>query len=386
MVSQLIDNSKSNIWDISTRSRTSAFSWRGQFTPDLVKLLFDNFDTGFGLVIDPFMGSGTVINEAIARGRDTVGIEINPAAFILAEVFRLANVSKVIRANSLELLTKQINELADGAGTGNATQDLISLINETKNKNLLILAKALLLISMGDGSTTSYLRVKKAISQLEEVLSGIPEYDGICKLEIGDSRNMNLEDASVGFLVTSPPYINVFNYHQNYRPAVELLEYEVLEYAKSEIGSNRKFRSNRLFTVVQYGLDMSQFLSELARVMMPNAVAVLVIGRESNVRGMSFRNAVIVEDILLTFKTFTLIDKQYRKFTSRFGIIVYEEILVIKRNKVPKIPSPDLVLKNARVVTRKHLESWVKSQSGQALQDLNQTIEKIETILPSKLH
>ena len=323
MVSQLTDNSKCNIWDISTRSRTSAFSWRGQFTPDLVKLLFDNFDTEFGLVIDPFMGSGTVINEAIARGRDTVGIEINPAAFILAEVFRLANVSKVIRANSLDLLTKQINELADGAGTGDATQDLISLINNTKNKNLLILAKALLLISMGDGSTTSYLRVKKAISQLEEVLSGIPEYGGICKLEIGDSRNMNLEDASVGFLVTSPPYINVFNYHQNYRPAVELLEYEVLEYAKSEIGSNRKFRSNRLFTVVQYGLDMSQFLSELARVMMPNAVAVLVIGRESNVRGMSFRNAEIVEDILLTFKTFTLIDKQHRKFTSRFGTVVY---------------------------------------------------------------
>ena len=68
----------------------------------------------------------------------------------------------------------------------------------------------------------------------------------------------NINNDSIDFVITSPPYINVFNYHQNYRKSVEATGFNVLEVARSEIGSNRKFRSNRFLTVIQYALDIYQ--------------------------------------------------------------------------------------------------------------------------------
>jgi hypothetical protein len=65
-------------------------------------------------------------------------------------------------------------------------------------------------------------------------------------------------------IVTSPPYINVFNYHQNHRAILELLGFDLAATsAASELGSNRKNRGNRFRTVIQYALDMEAALESL---------------------------------------------------------------------------------------------------------------------------
>ena len=58
------------------------------------------------------------------------------------------------------------------------------------------------------------------------------------------------------------------------------LAYNVLAIACSEIGSNRQNRANRFPTVVQYSLDMSLALLEIARITRPAALSILVVGRE----------------------------------------------------------------------------------------------------------
>ncbi|HHQ6001907.1 TPA: DNA methyltransferase, partial [Morganella morganii] len=95
-----------------------------------------------------------------------------------------------------------------------------------------------------------------------------------CYLE--DARFTSLPDKSIDAVITSPPYINVFNYHQNYRPAIELLNWKPLDAAKSEIGANRKFRQNRFLTVVQYAIDMGMTLNELVRITRDNAKIIMV--------------------------------------------------------------------------------------------------------------
>ncbi|HRF93979.1 MAG TPA: hypothetical protein PLZ51_02230, partial [Aggregatilineales bacterium] len=69
---------------------------------------------------------------------------------------------------------------------------------------------------------------------------------------LADARAMPVPQQSIDFVLTSPPYINVLNYHQQYRTSIESFGYNILQIAKSEIGSNRKHRSNRFLTVIQY--------------------------------------------------------------------------------------------------------------------------------------
>ena len=99
-----------------------------------------------------------------------------------------------------------------------------------------------------------------------------------------DARNIPLTDSSVNLVITSPPYINVHNYHQQYRASMESLQWNLIEVAKSEIGSNRKFRGNRFLTVVQFCLDIAQTIRELLRVCDSDAQIIFIVGRESNVR------------------------------------------------------------------------------------------------------
>jgi len=48
---------------------------------------------------------------------------------------------------------------------------------------------------------------------------------------------------------------------------MEALSWNVLKVAKSEIGSNRKHRSNRFLTVIQFCLDIAQTFNEMVRVL-----------------------------------------------------------------------------------------------------------------------
>src|SRR5690606_24999289 len=125
------------------------------------------------------------------------------------------------------------------------------------------------------------------------------------------------------------------NYHQNYRPAVEKIGWSVLPAARTEIGSNRKNRQNRFLTVIQYCVDMMQALSEMERLVSETGNVVLVVGRESKVRGVAFSNSEIVATLAEGLPNLRFTRWQERKFTNRFGAVIYEDILAFKVDKNP---------------------------------------------------
>ena len=108
---------------------------------------------------------------------------------------------------------------------------------------------------------------------------------------------------------------------------MELLGWNVLRVARSEIGSNRKHRSNRFLTVVQYAIDMWQALLEMHRILRPDGRVVIIVGRESNVRGVSFQNGRIVSALAVGGAGFRFDQRQERKFKTKFGETIYEDIL-----------------------------------------------------------
>ncbi|MGH2506220.1 MAG: DNA methyltransferase, partial [Ktedonobacteraceae bacterium] len=70
--------------NLTNKSRTSLFPWRGQFSPELVEVLLDQYSQSSYTILDPFVGSGTTLFEAARKGFKCYGSEINPSAIEMA--------------------------------------------------------------------------------------------------------------------------------------------------------------------------------------------------------------------------------------------------------------------------------------------------------------
>jgi len=331
--------------DLANKFRTSIFPWRGQFSPELVELFLDKYSQDTSVVLDPFVGSGTTLFEAARKGLTCYATEINPSAFEMASTAYFVNlplaerkkviqtavafVEDCIRPFTWNLFSYQDQELPPQQ-VFNDSEELVfkTMLQQTEDEPLVysLLVNAIIrYMSYPIPRTeTDFLR---ALQEHAKIVKSIPYSKRACKVFHADARCIPLPDQSVDLIITSPPYINVFNYHQNNRPAMELIGWDLLTIARSEIGSNRKNRQNRFLTVVQYILDMLDVLKEMRRLLSAGGRAIIVVGRESNIRGLSFKNGLLVAAIALGATDFHFEARQERKFKNKFGEIIYEDIL-----------------------------------------------------------
>lgn len=172
--------------------------------------------------------------------------------------------------------------------------------------------------SSGRGDLTS--SVRRACASVKSDLTSLPHVKSPIRAELCDAREVHrILRASTDLILTSPPYINVFNYHQNHRALLEVLGFDLLKVAESEIGSNRKNRANRFRTVVQYALDMESCLSSFALSLKKGGLLILVVGYQSQVRGIPFSNSGILRDLAQTVGCYTSGGERHRVFLNRFG-------------------------------------------------------------------
>lgn len=361
--------------NVSYKSKTSRFPWRGQFSPEFIDYLIDTVFATCSVIYDPFCGSGTVLYEASIKGKRSFGSELNPAAWCLSNTLLLNSLSDSERKNLLRELDEIFSSIT-------SSHELIRAAKDLEFSPLSISLYSILLLGAGSSKVYDLEKFRKAYKFIYNFIGTIEAYKekSICYLE--DSRKCSLLDESVDGIITSPPYINVFNYHQNYRPIMEDLGWNPLNVATAEIGANRKFRPNRFKTVVQYALDMSQSLNEMERVLKLNSYIVLVVGRESKILGERFRNSEIILNLIKTHSSFEVIQTNYRSFKNKFGQNIIEDILIVK--KVSKNFS--ITLEVARGIGKASLLQGLDSANSKNKDLLIMALNSSDEIQPSELY
>ena len=382
--------------DIANRVRTSLLPWVGQFSPQLVEELLLAYGQQARVVMDPFVGSGTSLVEAARLGKAAWGSDINPAAVILARVYRLVDLSPEDREAALGSLGNQLSQ-AIGLSNGplfvepSATaldraqleSTLIKLWAESGSGVSRILAAALVVLCDFHREGLNTDRVHKTWLRLGDTVRSIPVSSESVVVHQADARALPVEANSVDLVLTSPPYINVHNYHQKFRRSVEALGWNVLSLAPSEIGSNRQNRGNRFVTVIQYALDMVLALREMARVAKPGTRLILVLGRESTVRGIPFFNGELVAELAVRGVGLENERRQERQFVNRYGNRIREDILHFRT--CSDIPDKGFCLAAARNTAGQILSTTRQLTATDTRQGIDDALERIDIVTPSPL-
>lgn len=324
--------------NIEGKVRSNLFPWNGQFSPQLVHALLETYGPPNGSILDPFMGSGTVLIEAARLGQRPFGCEINPAAFAMAQTYTFVNDDRESRHRTIAELDAVLCEAFDLTPLFSRNNErpahasiqakLLSIWRQYRAPSReACLLEALIVLLDAQRNALSTERVLAIWRKLSRTVLDLPFSPQPVAVSNCDARQLPLGAATVDLVLTSPPYINVFNYHQQYRAPAEAMGWDLLHVARSEIGSNRKHRGNRFLTVIQYCLDMAQSLGEMRRVCKPDGRIIVVVGRESNVRKTTFYNGDIVTRVAERCSGLSPESRQERVFTNRFGQSIYEDIL-----------------------------------------------------------
>ena len=370
------------------------FNWRGQFTPQFVDYILEEFATEASAVVDPFCGSGTVLLEAASRDIPAYGIELNPAAYAMAKFSTLSVLSQKQRQtissqveNHINATSRDFGDLPLWSPSPDFIEKATHLLDfaralfercETKQQTLI---STLILFEAESGRNGDLVpTIKKAFKKLSKQLVELPILSVAPKVYLCDARlAKSVIPAECDILLTSPPYINVFNYHQNHRAIVELLGFDILSVAKSEIGSNRKNRGNRFRTVVQYALEIEQCLIAFNQILKNGGYAAMVVGRESNVRGIAFKNGAMVSRIAQEGSLFTLESSHERSFVNRFGVTIIEDILIFR--KTSNMSTSNV----ARAVACDALNRALKDAKRDVADDIQNALAEIDKIPASPL-
>lgn len=337
-----------SVLNIEKKNRSNPFAWNGQFSPQFIEALLEQYAEHHFTVADPFAGSGTVLYECAQKNISAVGCELNPSAYYMAKIYELCQLNKEQRLDLVQSIDERLLFLIMKRNSLDSVLDIAR--NDPSPLIRDVVSLLVVLMDLYNHTFSNDLLFDKW-RKLVCIIQSLPYSRCNVRAMLGDARRLSISANEIDLIITSPPYINVFNYHQKYRRSVESLGYDVLQIARNEIGANRKNRGNRYLTVIEYCIDMSFAMREMMRIAKPNARMILVVGRESNVLSTAFSNSELIYELAYGVLGFPLILKQQRVFKNKFGQMIYEDILHFSNSKFSQKMLSDEALKELSRLT-----------------------------------
>jgi DNA modification methylase len=271
------------------------YTYPAKFIPQLASRLIKELSKENDIIIDPFMGSGTTIVEAIVNNRIGIGTDINEIAYLLAKVKttpikplllmeelnkiefdlqnRLNGQFDLFKKKSIELLPK--NERIDYWFLPTQKDKLLIIftrileINDKDIRDFFLIAFAQILKSSSiwlqksvkptrDKNKKIYEPLTLFLNQLKKMIRKHYDFDKILDAKIkkaindfrivncGDARNLPAEEGKSSLIITSPPYVTSYEYADLHQLPSLWFGYldELSEFRKKFIGSAYKERNS----------------------------------------------------------------------------------------------------------------------------------------------
>ncbi len=291
------------------------FPYRGKFHPQMIKGLINVMGLKPGdTILDPMMGSGTVLIEATLMGIKSVGIDASPFCRFMTQA-KLNGL--VIPQKPLHEALKNYKELFDhfvkvvgqseqgskhrakgrNNWPGNVVREGTAAYQAKKSKqhhrligsedaavyDFLLLAY---LDSVGyaersnratpiEQFRTILERYIFVVEKIQRILEGAESDLAEARALEGDARSLPLEPQSIDGVLFSPPYSFAIDYLQNDSFHLNYLGEDISQLKEKMIGlRGQKLRE-------KYDLyidDMNQVLTECARVLKPGRFCTIVVG------------------------------------------------------------------------------------------------------------
>lgn len=312
---EMSEESTDEGWDfhnVATQEHLhSIHPYPARFIPQIPrKAILENTQPG-DVVLDPFCGGGTTLLESILLGRPAIGVDNNDVASLVSKAKVATYTSDDIEElqrfhNSLEAKMRMI---ASGVSVPEyknrdywfSEQALVELgrlkylieeLREPARTLALTLFSAIVVRASYQDSDTRYAKVQKqytagsALTWFQQRLSStITELKLLANLprasaqvHHADAREMSfLASSSIDFIVTSPPYLNAYDYHKYHRHRLHWIGGDVSFARDKEIGKHDTFtRPNA--DPQEYFDNMRDCFLEWRRVLRPSGRALVVIG------------------------------------------------------------------------------------------------------------
>jgi len=220
------------------------FYFKEGFSRDFVMLMLNKFEvTSEEWVLDPFLGVGTTLLACKERGINGIGIEVSPLFTFVSQVKLEDYDIDELRETARWLFSQpferpdlgSVDDMVRRAFNRHNLEDIIFFrdklleVEDRKVRNFFMLAlmnaASKVTYAVKDGAVLRFVEkdvppfrpfykrvVKKMIRDLKKITFQPAEIE----VKLGDARRMDLDDESVDYVITSPPYLNKIEYTKVY--------------------------------------------------------------------------------------------------------------------------------------------------------------------------
>ncbi|MCI0400284.1 MAG: site-specific DNA-methyltransferase [Gammaproteobacteria bacterium] len=255
---------------LTTHNLVPIHPFPARMAPEVALTFIDSLPKQ-SLIVDPMMGSGTVIRTAVETGHSAVGVDIDPLAVLIARVWATPIDTDGLRQQARHLVHTAVSTPLDDVhlpwiDDDQETAEFIAYWFALRQRNALRKLSSLLAGRRGVVADALRLCISKMIvtksrgaSLADDVSHSRPHkvreindykvYDEFLKVvdrlatrlahcdvqsravvRCGDARNLTLLEArSADAVITSPPYLNAIDYMRGHRLALVWLGYKVAD-------------------------------------------------------------------------------------------------------------------------------------------------------------
>jgi len=293
------------------------FPYRGKFHPQMIKGVINVMGLKPGdTVLDPMMGSGTVLIEAKLMGIKSIGVDASPFCRFMTQVkLDALTVSLAPVREALENCRSVYDYFVRLAGQPNRgskkrlereSGDLFvrdsgdKYAPRSKNRGDLPWGSEIpevydfLLLAYLDAAGYAERSDRKSpyeqfrailerylfvAEKIQLVLAGAESELAESKALEGDARGLPIEDSSIEGIIFSPPYSFAIDYLENDSFHLRFLRTDIDKLREGMIGLRGRTLRQKFEL---YEADMEKVLSECARVLRPGRICTIVVGTNNN--------------------------------------------------------------------------------------------------------